>query len=409
MSTVGNKRTRLSEAEVKEEPDSSPHSPLMDIAVAKIREISNSNSLLVKKICARKKIANSKYRRIDTFLNGIPVINFTERRIVCDVSPIIAQFNFGLSLDPVEHGFRWTLNYKPNSLEEIITLNIDMLHVTNQFCDYGDAPRALKKVEVLEENFKKIHASLLRLSEELTERPSHLKELKAEASVINNQMKVLFKDFNAKYGDRKYYQRIESSMFDLLQYENTLFQWLQSNSFTNNVINSNKEITMQLLYRASRDGFSIEAFQNTCYNKGSTLTIIRSSNGYIFGGFASSSWGNQMSPYCNIQLIRDPRAFIFTLKNPSNLLPTKFISNNYGLELFCSNNCGPAFGYQLSASNQLLPPICDIICMSGNPTGAAGQIGFPSQYIDTTGLGCNVFTGSKDFIAAEIEVFLVNE
>ena len=47
-----------------------------------------------------------------------------------------------------------------------------------------------------------------------------------------------------------------------------------------------------LLFRASRDGFTTQAFHAKCDNKGPTVTIVKSGNN-IFGGFTENSWGSK--------------------------------------------------------------------------------------------------------------------
>ncbi|CAF3956738.1 unnamed protein product, partial [Rotaria magnacalcarata] len=42
-----------------------------------------------------------------------------------------------------------------------------------------------------------------------------------------------------------------------------------------------------LIYRGSRDGFDSNAFHTRCDNQGSTMTVVRSTNNYLFGGYAS--------------------------------------------------------------------------------------------------------------------------
>ena len=49
----------------------------------------------------------------------------------------------------------------------------------------------------------------------------------------------------------------------------------------------------QLLFRASRDGFSADAFHSRCDNKGATVTIVLSENN-IFGGFTEQPWKSKI-------------------------------------------------------------------------------------------------------------------
>jgi len=46
-----------------------------------------------------------------------------------------------------------------------------------------------------------------------------------------------------------------------------------------------------LLFRATRDGFSAEAFHRLCDGKGPTLSLFKCKNGRLCGGFTAVSWG----------------------------------------------------------------------------------------------------------------------
>jgi hypothetical protein len=50
--------------------------------------------------------------------------------------------------------------------------------------------------------------------------------------------------------------------------------------------------SIRLLFRGSRDGFSSSDFHRCCDNISNTLTIILTTNGSIFGGFASAAWSS---------------------------------------------------------------------------------------------------------------------
>jgi hypothetical protein len=95
-----------------------------------------------------------------------------------------------------------------------------------------------------------------------------------------------------------------------------------------------------LLYKATRDGFTVKAFHDLCDNVPNTVTIIRNSLNFIFGGFTSARWSSA-GVY-----MTDPSAFIFSLRRSGT-------SNNYKLminsttgtnALFGSSSYGPTFG-----------------------------------------------------------------
>ena len=61
-------------------------------------------------------------------------------------------------------------------------------------------------------------------------------------------------------------------------YDSYLREWLGS------------DYKWKLLYRASEHGYTSESFHNYCNDKGPTLIVIKSSGGWIFGGYTTESW-----------------------------------------------------------------------------------------------------------------------
>ena len=95
----------------------------------------------------------------------------------------------------------------------------------------------------------------------------------------------------------------------------------------------------KLIYRASRDGYEASRFHAKCDNQPSTLTIIKTLFGYIFGGYTSVAWESSFSYKA------DPNAFIFSLINPSRqplLIPIKM--TNIHEAIFCRSDNGPILG-----------------------------------------------------------------
>jgi len=144
-----------------------------------------------------------------------------------------------------------------------------------------------------------------------------------------------------------------------------------------------------LLYSATRDGFSASAFHRLCDNKGKTITVIRSTQGYIFGGYADNSWDSSNS-YKNVY-----NCWLFTLTNPNNLAPTKFVAASTSSAMYCATTLGPTFGEGHDIS------------LSDNSNNNNSYIGFPSTYSDSVGHGNKTFTGARNFQTNEVEVFLV--
>jgi len=93
----------------------------------------------------------------------------------------------------------------------------------------------------------------------------------------------------------------------------------------------------KLLWRGTRDGFAASTFHKNCDGKPNTLTIIRDTEGFIFGGYASEPWSS------NDLTKSDSTAFLFTLKNPINT-PRKLNKKNAVYYVYHDINYGPFFG-----------------------------------------------------------------
>jgi hypothetical protein len=144
----------------------------------------------------------------------------------------------------------------------------------------------------------------------------------------------------------------------------------------------------RLLFRASRDGASAASFHLLCDDQGPTVTLIKSSGGYVFGGYAGVAWSSDDEEHAC------PSAFLFTVTNPHGDPITRFMSNGDGQAVGCHSGYGPIFGY----GNDLH--------VSGAFDGYSNT-DFPSSYTDTRGRGDATFTGALKFTPAEVEVWAV--
>jgi hypothetical protein len=93
-----------------------------------------------------------------------------------------------------------------------------------------------------------------------------------------------------------------------------------------------------LIYQASRDGRTAQAFHSKCHKKKKTLTIIKSTEGYIFGGYTDQAWNS------GGQYRSDKNAFIFSLVNPYSKPLFCKINNAGSNAICCHSNHGPTFG-----------------------------------------------------------------
>lgn len=155
------------------------------------------------------------------------------------------------------------------------------------------------------------------------------------------------------------------------------------------ICNFGRQVKLRLLYRASEDGFSSSAFHSRCDNISSTVTLVKTMAGYIFGGYTKRTWNDQIDdsdeldvdgevkqaqlrisrqlcghtssvkrlrddsrylPYSNKtgtkHFVVDPNAFIFSLANKLNTPFCVTVRENEREAIGRSPFHGPMFGRQ---------------------------------------------------------------
>ncbi len=101
---------------------------------------------------------------------------------------------------------------------------------------------------------------------------------------------------------------------------------------------------LKLLYRASRDGFTPGMFHQKCNHQGPTMTVIKSTGGYVFGGFTATNWTSDTG------FTASDNAFLCRLSGPNVPIPSKhpLLLNEHGLPIQDainnSSSNGPYFG-----------------------------------------------------------------
>jgi hypothetical protein len=152
------------------------------------------------------------------------------------------------------------------------------------------------------------------------------------------------------------------------------------------------------IYQASVHGFSASQFHSKVDGKLGTLSIIKSTNGNIFGGFTMLSWGLPSKGY------NDPNAYLFSLINPKSF-PLKLnqkISND-PYSIIASPLYGPLFG----SGHDLI--------ISDNPNSnlnsyftPGSSYLLPLNYTQATTSSNSFLAGTQFFQTMEIEVYTSN-
>jgi hypothetical protein len=150
-----------------------------------------------------------------------------------------------------------------------------------------------------------------------------------------------------------------------------------------------------LLYRGSLYGFKASDFHKKCDNIPKTLTIIKSTNGNIFGGYTEATWEQ------NERFKSDKSAFIFSLVNCEKKPVKMNIANGQeGNAIFCSSRYGPVFGRGFSGKYF---DMC--IFYDSNSLSNFGGTYVHHDYTFDFQKAFSFLAGSFKFQVEEIEVF----
>ena len=153
------------------------------------------------------------------------------------------------------------------------------------------------------------------------------------------------------------------------------------------------------MYRASKDGFSVASFHKKCDGQSNTLTIIKSTTRYIFGGYTTKPWIKEKHGFFD----NDPEAFIFSLTNNHNI-PMKFKCIIPQNAIINDTRNGPVFGQSElcihTDSNKNKFSICDLGSDYNN------QI---LNLVKNSELAKTFLAGSNKFQTTEIEVFRLED
>ena len=144
----------------------------------------------------------------------------------------------------------------------------------------------------------------------------------------------------------------------------------------------------KLLFRGTRDGFKSTDFHKMCDNKGPTLVLVKTKNGYYFGGFTVSTWEHS-GGYRS-----DPGSFIFSLNNK-----TKQDCNKTTHSIRCDSTYGPTFG---GGHDFYIDSDCNQNTNSYSEFGHS----YKSPYQYNTVQSKNYLAGSYNFQVDDYEVLL---
>ena len=113
-----------------------------------------------------------------------------------------------------------------------------------------------------------------------------LKQFNDDTELLNDLDAIHCKDSKIRFKISRYYLKNPSELLSNTQlvdkkYDSYLKEWAGNYKW-------------RLLYRASEHGYTAESFHDYCDNKKPTLVIIKSSGGWIFGGYTTRLWSGSI-------------------------------------------------------------------------------------------------------------------
>ena len=151
----------------------------------------------------------------------------------------------------------------------------------------------------------------------------------------------------------------------------------------------------RLLYRASRDGWDASDLHCLCDGKVATVTVVKSSGGYIFGGYTDAAWGGTSTGTYKPSTV----SFLFSLLDHAGIGPVKMpiINEMTSNAIYISSEYGPSFG-----SGH------DFIVNTNSNRDASSYCYIGETYeLPVNSDDPHFLTGSDSFTVSEYEVFLV--
>ncbi|KAJ5071302.1 pep-cterm sorting domain-containing protein [Anaeramoeba ignava] len=274
--------------------------------------------------------------------------------------------------------------------------------------------KLVKEFNDLTSSIQKIQKEAILFQQKVREQQENL--LKLDQLIISNEHKNLNENLNENFNENSNENFNENSNENSNENLNTnpfekstiLKEETQKTFLIDNIKDPQFISSMKLGFFASEYDFSAEKFHEICDNKGKTLVIIETIEDFIFGGFTTIGWGLQSGKCYKLPSnregyrVKDKKAFIFSLKNPSNSDPVCFPINPQfaGYALQHSENRGPTFGYTRFRGYTVLSDFEILIKME------SGRTGFPQKYLGQD-IQKNFLVGSSSFVVKEIEVYFV--
>ena len=171
----------------------------------------------------------------------------------------------------------------------------------------------------LENRIQQIEQSIIDNKKELK---SSIEELRSENSNLKYRLDCMETEKNNK--NKYYYNLFKGTKILTNDEKKAISKWIKPYH----------NLKFQLLYQATRDGFSEDKFHSKCDYKGPTVFIFVGENGRRFGGFTTIGWNKENKVYS------DDNSFLFSLD-----FRTKFgVKKKGDRAIYCQAGSSVLFG-----------------------------------------------------------------
>lgn len=322
----------------------------------------------------------------------VPGMKYCFQLLTCSVTDVLSSWCPDTELIAVADVFNDKLDYHCCCLADVARLNKDILRVAEKFKFFDNTVAARKALQEFRDNYEKLQSFIFQIDEMLRDARSRLVEHQQRVTLLNKTLRTQVAEIGTSVEDTEALlmlgrmSKLRKSKINELPmfrgslgdpYHNEITSWLPNKKFS-------------LLYRGSVAGFKARNFHSTCDNMGSTITLIQTTDDYLFGGYTSHTWSS-CAGFVDVN-----ETFLFTLVNPFNIPPTKFSPKLTEHSIYDHGSVGPTFGHGF-----------DIHVSSNCDKNNLSYVGFPHSFLDTTGKGQHLFHGKRNFTVQELEVFIV--
>ena len=179
-----------------------------------------------------------------------------------------------------------------NEIHEITILKQEIERLRNELANLKN-----EKNNEFEE-YKKIKEDEINLNK------SQIEELLQKISFLeqeNNNLKLKLQEIVNKYNIKSQEGNLDIVRGEIIENNDEL------ELLTKKISKDHKKITLNLLYKATVDSDSAEAFHRKCDKAKSSIVLVKSGIGKRFGGFTSCDWSGESIDK------KDDNAFVFSL------------------------------------------------------------------------------------------------